>query len=531
MSISSEITKLQNNLTKAYTSCQNKKATIPAKKNFDNLSTTIDSIPASEVGVPRKIISGRFCANNTTSWIIPENVTILGDYSACYAFNQCGVLQSVNLENIQTIGMYALQYAFVSSGLKTVSMTSLKTLNERGLLYTFNNCKYLKTVGDFENLELIEWGGMDSCFYGSAIETAPNFPKLKNIYYGGMQYTFAGCDSLTTAPRFDSLEKVNENGFYRTFYYCDTGNLANADFVFPCTTLGLAAFNGCFYYADLRSFVFPNLEESMYNNMFYYFNYGNFDSLFKGQVAHPFPKLKKITGNNVFGYAFPNTKPYRFVFDALEEICVENTGTTTFQYAFQNSIFQNENGDYGGVYFPCLRQIGSTSTSTATCLKYICSGATGEVTLDFPELTIVYNTLSSSTSGAMSYCGATKVYMPKVTNLGTYNKYNFYSATTILELHFGIENQVTIEAMNGFSSKFGATKATIYFDLVNHITVDGVVYDRYGANYDYDNDYYSWINGETVIYTDKEYENAVGDNVFTKSDDVYTAIGTISGVA
>lgn len=44
MSIETELNKLQTNLSNAYTSCNNKGATIPSSQNFDNLATTIDSI-------------------------------------------------------------------------------------------------------------------------------------------------------------------------------------------------------------------------------------------------------------------------------------------------------------------------------------------------------------------------------------------------------------------------------------------------------------------------------------------------------
>ena len=46
MTIESEITKLNTNLTNSYTACQNKGATMPANQNFDNLASTISAIPA-----------------------------------------------------------------------------------------------------------------------------------------------------------------------------------------------------------------------------------------------------------------------------------------------------------------------------------------------------------------------------------------------------------------------------------------------------------------------------------------------------
>lgn len=44
MTIASEITKLNTNLTNSYTACQSKGATMPANQNFDNLATCIGSI-------------------------------------------------------------------------------------------------------------------------------------------------------------------------------------------------------------------------------------------------------------------------------------------------------------------------------------------------------------------------------------------------------------------------------------------------------------------------------------------------------
>ena len=47
MTIASEITKLNTNLTASYTACSNKGATLPASQNFDNLASTISAIPAA----------------------------------------------------------------------------------------------------------------------------------------------------------------------------------------------------------------------------------------------------------------------------------------------------------------------------------------------------------------------------------------------------------------------------------------------------------------------------------------------------
>jgi hypothetical protein len=64
-------------------------------------------------------------------------------------------------------------------------------------------------------------------------------------------------------------------------------------------------------------------------------------------------------------------------------------------------------------------------------------------TISFPSLTDVQtNSFSSST-----YDGA------------------FRNCTALTEIHFRADMQATIEAMSQYANKWGATNATIYFDL------------------------------------------------------------------
>ena len=48
MSIETELTKLQTNLSNSYAQVQNKGGTIPQIQNFDNLSTAISTITSRE---------------------------------------------------------------------------------------------------------------------------------------------------------------------------------------------------------------------------------------------------------------------------------------------------------------------------------------------------------------------------------------------------------------------------------------------------------------------------------------------------
>ena len=60
-------------------------------------------------------------------------------------------------------------------------------------------------------------------------------------------------------------------------------------------------------------------------------------------------------------------------------------------------------------------------------------------------------------------CSAlTEVSLPAATSIGGNA---FYSCSALTSIHFAAANQATIEALSSYSSKWGATNATIYFDL------------------------------------------------------------------
>lgn len=111
----------------------------------------------------------------------------------------------------------------------------------------------------------------------------------------------------------------------------------------------------------------------------------------------------------------------------------------------------------------------------------------------------------------------------------------FASCTGITELHFRADTQEKIEAANNYSRKFGATNATIYFDLIGTITVNGVAYardEKQSVRVDRVKTFVAWKDAsDNVVYT--SYENnaepAVGTAVY--SDAGTTQVGTVEGVA
>ena len=64
---------------------------------------------------------------------------------------------------------------------------------------------------------------------------------------------------------------------------------------------------------------------------------------------------------------------------------------------------------------------------------------------------------------AFGFCESlTSIDLPNVTTVGDYS---FYDCNSLMEIHFAVKNKEAIEALSDYSNKFGATNATIYFDL------------------------------------------------------------------
>lgn len=139
---------------------------------------------------------------------------------------------------------------------------------------------------------------------------------------------------------------------------------------------------------------------------------------------------------------------------------------------------------------------------------------------------------------ASAFSGASKLtsfYFPSLWLFGSNNCMSgcFSSCTKITELHFLKEAQSSIEAQTGYSSKFGATNATIYFDLIHWFVEkeSGAMYMRHESESIYDGDnktYVAWLNQDdltTLAYTQVGAEPTEGTPVY--SDAGTTQIGTV----
>lgn len=240
-----------------------------------------------------------------------------------------------------------------------------------------------------------------------------------------------------------------------------TGN--NKDLVFPnVKSLVAYALMYKFYRNNaLKSVEFPALTTcSTSSCMNYAF------STSTNIVSASFPALTTISAS-CWSYTFNGcTKLQSVDLSALENV----TGTTAMQYAFGGCTALES------VDFSSLKVIGNSTTTSTNYRQFYyafqnCSKLT---TMEFPSLEAIYCNGTANNQGTFAYNNkVTKMYFPKLTYIGKTSGYSnatagnniFYSCSALTEIHFGAENQASIEASTGYSTKWGRSSATIYFDL------------------------------------------------------------------
>lgn len=230
----------------------------------------------------------------------------------------------------------------------------------------------------------------------------------------------------------------------------------------------------------LERFCFDGIEEV--------YSTGAFFSCANGyNVAPSFKKLRVISGKEIFNNAFYS--------GYLKDVSLDEI-------------------------FPSLEEIAGDSVLTQ-CLYFA-------ISLE-QHLSKVRKITGDSTSAYRSvfgglYVSDSKWYLPSATELTGY-VWNIGSSYTG-ELHFAAANQGAIEACDGYDKKWGFTNATIFFDLIGTITVNGVAYSRKHTI----DGYTSWEDADAnIVYTNATAEPAVDTPVY--SDAGTTQVGTVSEVA
>ena len=100
---------------------------------------------------------------------------------------------------------------------------------------------------------------------------------------------------------------------------------------------------------------------------------------------------------------------------------------------------------------------------------YGCSNLTS---ISFPELTTISATSTSFSATFRNCSKLTRIDFPKLTTISSTNafgsssyEYIFYNCSSLKQIHFKSTMRSVISNLSGYSTKWGATNATIYFDL------------------------------------------------------------------
>lgn len=188
--------------------------------------------------------------------------------------------------------------------------------------------------------------------------------------------------------------------------------------------------------------------------------YGSFYSCFLGNLlieeAH-FDGIEQIAGQittDSFAFAFNGcSKLRKITFNRLKLVNSTN--------AFKN-IFADINNKILNIaeVFPALEEIKGNSPFYTFIQGYNYGQA--NMPIEFPSLKIIEGASAaySSTFGTAAYNGVA-YNLPSVTQITGY----VWNSSATFEIHFAAANRAAVEACEGYDYKWGATNATIYFDL------------------------------------------------------------------
>ena len=341
MSIASEITKLNSNLTDSYTACNTKGASMPSALNFDNLPDCIDSIQTGGggIGIPREVVNGVYqMPSSNFTFSLPSNVTSLNPSVLQYAFYQCSTLVGVDLSNLtglssgaltrafyqctntsgtldlsgltSIVGGNAMQYAFYQTRFSHLDLSSLTTISgSNALNYAFSSCRFESI--DLSSLTTISGGNaMSYAFNDNNKLTSIDLSSITTVSgSNAMSYAFAACPYLTSVDLSGLTTVSGNSAFYYTF--SSSTGLTSVDFS-NLDTIGINA--------------------STANNAHFSNAFNSSNSL----TSITFPKLEKIycTGSNQsHGTFYYNNKVQKFYFPKLDTITYGTGASSTNQNA------------------------------------------------------------------------------------------------------------------------------------------------------------------------------------------------------
>lgn len=262
MSIASEILRIKNNIANAYTSCNNRGATMPQTQNSNNLANTIDSITGINRGVDANGVYGY--PTTSFAFALPSTATKITNTTLKEAFNGCTTITGVDMSNITEIngtdvlenfcynctnltsvdlsglttvsGSGAMDYAFSNTSITEVDLSSLQTISNSAMTNTFKDCPNISSI-DLSSLTTLASGvslngtfSLDSNPSSALPLTSVTFTSLssiagtapmRNIFQkrDGLEIFFPAFNSNTFGQMTTYLDNIVSNAVGCTVHF------------------------------------------------------------------------------------------------------------------------------------------------------------------------------------------------------------------------------------------------------------------------------------------------------------------------
>lgn len=413
MSIASQLTALEGNISNAYDMVAQRGGTVPARKNMENLDDAIATIPSGGGGgivIPKEVNQNGELGPKTSApyTFSASTATWIPMYSLAAAFSNYksvidysgGSITELDLRNVERVGGYALRYA--CAGCHDLTTIRLDKLKYGDAAYAFENAFMdCPSLTGTINLDALDTNATGTSFFN---------------------YSFRGCTGITGMSMNNIATISGPTWMQWMFYGCS--NLASASMDNLTTISGTSALSCTFRDTKLTTSGFLKKLTTVSGS-------SACASLFSGCTSLTTASLPKLT--TVSGYS------------ALENVFSGCTALTTVdlpllsslstaQYAMQR-CFQN-----------CTSLTTASFPSLATvkgrgALKYLFRNCTSLTTVSFPALT-------ASSFG--SYTDTFNVMLEGC------------SGVTV---HFPAAIQSTIGGWTDVTNGFGGTNTTVLFDL------------------------------------------------------------------
>ena len=326
------------------------------------------------------------------------------------------------IPDLETVGSYGFKYALRETAIKSLYIGKESAVTYEGAFSGIcNACRQLNTVKI----------------------------NIQNIAPYSFEYAFTDSDRLVEL-NLDSVVRVENYGFIGALQGCNSLKSIS------CPNLEYIGYSGMDKLGVNSGSVVASIETVSFPKLTTVETYGLREafrrSMIKGDVE--FPKLTTIAARGI-RVCFADCSFYRYNLLMPELTYVGDYG---MEQTCWNSYIELIN-------FNKLEHIGPSGLQrTFDSCQYLQS----EIT--FPAL---HTTDASAFNRTFNNTPITKIFFPSLVNINTTtftggggaSHYTFIGCDLLTEIHFRADAQATVESLEGYADKWGATNAVIYFDL------------------------------------------------------------------